>query len=174
MLAIFSNAEPKCALSNKREQTVLAAANPSVKSKYQVKRKSDINIRWLNMEQVKYCSLLFTSHTGCLWMRNPSLSPQTTQASRPIVWNSTLCSQGVWLTPTVHKSKQHIKGSHTECLQVTGQREVRGQSRAGRAAALSGKGETRQIKSWVAERVILIIDPSSTSAEIKLLPFKTK
>lgn len=38
----------------------------------------------------------------------------------------------MWLTPTVHKSKQHIKGHHRGCLQVTGRREVRGRSQAGR------------------------------------------
>lgn len=81
-------------------------------------RWSDIDIRWLNVEQVKYCSPMFTSHTDCPLISNPSLSPQTTRASGAIVWTATSPSQGVWLTPTVHKSKHHIKGGHRGCLQV--------------------------------------------------------
>lgn len=116
-----------------------------------------IHIRWLNAEQVRYCSLLFTSHTGCPLISNPPLSPQTTQASGPIVWNSTSLSQGVWLTPTVHKGKYHIKGHHRGCLQVTGRREVRGRLQAG------GDGENnqrRKLVGWVedeGERFFLTI-----------------
>ncbi len=89
-------------------------------------------------------------------------------------------SQGVWLTPTVRKSKHHIKGGHRGCLQVTGRREVKGRSQAGSATSLGGDGEKQSKKKagWLSGRPkweFLLLNPhSSTTAEIKPLPFKIK
>lgn len=142
----------------------------NIKSRERERESTDINIRWPNVEWVKYCSPLFASHTGCLLIPNPSLSPQTTPASGPIVWNSTLLSQGVCLTPTVQKSKQHIKGRHAGCLQVTG--SVRGEGSVagwGRAASLIQREEERR-----SECLLSPVQPLSASEEVKPLPFKTK
>lgn len=139
---------------------------------YTSRKWTDIHIRWLNVVQVKYCSLLFTPHTGCPLISNPPLSPQTTQANGTIVWNSTSLSQGVWLTPTVHKNKYHIKGYQRGCLKVTGRRKVKGQSQPGR------DGENKEgswLAEWGSESFFKQLNPhSSTFAEIKAEFFQTK
>lgn len=148
----------------RKEYTQSPGRHQQFTQNYISRKMTDTNIRWLNVEQVKYCSLLFTSHTGSSLISNPSLNPQTTQASGPIVWNSTSNFQGVWLTPTVHWGKHHIKERHRGCLKATGRRRVKGHFQAGRDSKY-------REESWLAERkaggVLLLYPHSYTSAGIK-------
>lgn len=102
-----------------------------IQSNPYIKTWTVINIRWLNAAQVKYCSLLFTSHTASPLISNPPFEPSdnTGQQTHCMEFHAAL-SRCV-INPTVHSSKHHIKGRHRGCLKATGQRRVRGQTQAG-------------------------------------------
>lgn len=81
-----------------------------------------------------------------------SLIPLTalnTGAADPLYGTARRTPQGVWLTPTVHKSRHDIKAAHRGCLQVTGRPEVRVRSQAGGAAISSSK---REREGWMNGR----------------------
>lgn len=77
----------------------------------------------------------------------------------------------MWLTPTVHKSKHHIKGSHRGLSAgKPGQREVRGQSQAD-GAAMSEQGRRRIIQMEEEEErwlELLLLPSNPPSPQLKL------